>query len=156
MIRLLAILLLGPVLAACSLTDIRLTPKVDFANAQMARAKIECDAAYPPSQGSFLAHAQCINAAQNWVLRPLMPYPDLLALAQTNREALAIRVDRGELSPGAYYRLTMAEDTPLRVQDATLHGPLSRAGSPNIYYAPVDQPQSAACSPVYSFDDCAR
>lgn len=154
--RIAAIMAILLSLTGCeAIRDVQLFPKVSQANAQMARAKIACDAQFPPQIGNYLPHAKCIDAAQNWVIRPLMPYPDLLARSQTNREALAAQVDRGLLDPGALGRLTDPEDAPVTLADTTLNGPLSRSiGS--TYYAPLPQKISGTCSSGYSFTDCSN
>ena len=144
------------VLAGCGfIRDVQLTPEVSRANAQMAAAKIDCDAKFPPAPGHYLAHSRCVDAAQNWVLRPLMPYPDLLNLQQSNREALAARVDRGDLDPGEFARLSGPEDAQLTLAAATLKGPLTR-WIPPAYYAPPAYPFSARCTPEYGFTDCRQ
>lgn len=141
-------------IAGCDIIrDARLYPQVSTANAQMAAAKIDCDAKFRPVRGTYLAHAKCIDAAQNWIIRPLTAYPDLLARSHYAREALAAQVDAGDISPADLPRLTSPEDAPLTVAAASLRGPLSRYAPPD-YYAPPATVESGACVSGNSFSDC--
>jgi hypothetical protein len=141
-------------LGGCNLIDgAILWPQVEHANSQMAEAKADCDNKFPPMQGSFLAHAQCIDAAQDWIIRPLAPYPDLLARSQNTRERLAAKVDKGELDPADYARLTEPEDSPLTVNASTRRGPLDRKVHQN-YIALPPQRESNGCTSGYGFSGC--
>lgn len=141
-------------LSGCHMiNDAILFPRVEQANRQMAAAKIDCDAKFPPMIGSYAAHARCINAAQNWVIRPLSPYPDLLAQGQTARLRLSEQVDRGQLDPGDLARLAAPEDAPLTIDASTRRGPLSRQiGS--TYYALPEQIRNSGCSTRYGYSAC--
>ena len=111
--------------------------------------------AFRPPSANYLPHAKCIDAAQNWTIRPLLPYPDLLARQQTAREAMAAQVDRGMMDPGTMNRLAAPEDQPLTLASTTLDGPLSRQVGATTY-APITQPVSGDCSPTYGFNDCSQ
>ena len=57
-----------------------------------------CDEKVPSGNPkTTVARAQCINAAIG-ILRPLVPYPDLLDLTQAHLLAAAERVEKGQLT----------------------------------------------------------
>ncbi len=73
------------------------------AQAQQQAGIADCEAKYPPATTKqFTERAQCINAAVA-IIRPFVPFPDLLDQDMANRMLLAEKVQQG--------RMTVAEAT---------------------------------------------
>ena len=79
------------------------SPEADIAHAQQRylAAKGSCVATYPKS---FVLQADCRTQAANSYIRPYYRYGDLMTRAQDQRRALAVKVDRHEMSRSAYER----------------------------------------------------
>ncbi len=57
-------------------------------------AREACNREYPPRIGSYLPHADCVNAAVERYALPTARYPDLIRLQEEVRTALSDKVDR--------------------------------------------------------------
>jgi hypothetical protein len=68
------------------------------AKARTQTALADCEAKYPQGSKQPVEKAQCMNAAFN-ILRPFVPYPDLMDQDMANRALLAEKVQQGKLSP---------------------------------------------------------
>jgi hypothetical protein len=67
------------------------------AKAQQEAAMAECIAKYPPGGKQYIEKAQCQNNAMN-ILRPFMPYPDLLDQDMASRMAIAEKLQQGKFT----------------------------------------------------------
>jgi hypothetical protein len=93
-----ALPVLGFAVVGCSVS-----PEADIADAQQRylAAKAKCVATYPKS---LELQSDCRTQAANTYVRPYYRYGDLMTSAQDQRRALAVKVDRRELSRSAYDR----------------------------------------------------
>jgi hypothetical protein len=57
-----------------------------------------CDVNFPPAAKKYMDHAKCVNDAVN-VIRPFVPYPDLLDQDNANRMLMAERLQQGKMTP---------------------------------------------------------
>jgi hypothetical protein len=85
-------------LAACNIPSFMPEPDLgtpippgDFAGAVRACA--------PPRVGGYLAHAQCVNTAEDNYRLPYSPYGDLIRLHQQLRLKFAAAIDNGAIPP---------------------------------------------------------
>lgn len=82
-------------LAGCGLArDIEANKKFQ---ADMAALKSESAAC--PSKATLRLQVECVNAAENQFLRPYVAHQDLLNLGQTNRLAVAGKLERRQITP---------------------------------------------------------
>jgi hypothetical protein len=89
---------LGLAVVGCSVS-----PEADIADAQQRylAAKAKCVTAYPKL---LVLQSDCRTQAANTYIRPYYRYGDLMTRAQEQRRALAVKVDRHEMSRAAYDR----------------------------------------------------
>ncbi len=91
--RWLAAVSLSAVTAGCAVLPFG-QPTGDLRSARLA-----CNAQYPERVGSYLPHAQCVNAAIETYAMPTAPYPDLIRLQADLRAHFSEKIDRREITP---------------------------------------------------------
>jgi hypothetical protein len=88
-------------LAACAIPPIEgpspIPPQI--ARADLQSARLACNETYPPRIGSYVAHANCVNAAIERFAVPSARYPDLLRLQEEARVQISARIDGRAISP---------------------------------------------------------
>ena len=89
----LAIAVMCVSLAACAV------PLFPSPPGDLAADRRACDQSYPRGVGSYLPHAQCVNAAIERDAIPFARYPDLVRLQEQLRVKYSAQIDRGALSP---------------------------------------------------------
>jgi hypothetical protein len=89
----------GIFVAGCGLVrQAELQKQREELTAQSNAAAATCDAQFPKgNQSTVLARIQCLNQAIE-ILRPIMPYPDLLDNFMATRLAIAERVQQKQIS----------------------------------------------------------
>jgi hypothetical protein len=99
--RMLLIGLMAGGLAACNIPSFMPEPDLgtpippgDFAGSVRA-----CESSAPRRVGDYLAHAQCVNTAEDNYRLPYSPYGDLIRLHQQLRLKLATEIDSGAIAP---------------------------------------------------------
>jgi hypothetical protein len=108
--RILLIGLMAGGLAACTIPSFMPEPDLGtpIPPGDLASAVGACA---PPRAGLYLAHAQCVNTAEDNYRLPYSPYGDLIRLHQQLRLKFAAAIDSGALPPGVGERkLTEIDD----------------------------------------------
>jgi uncharacterized iron-regulated membrane protein len=120
--------------------------------AEFDRAVAECKAAIPARIGDYARRAECVNAASE----RLTPRNDMTApLFRATRLNLAIKVDRGEMSPEDA-QLRMAEIVFDARQRATRTDAADRASRAAVLNAIGNtMPRTAQCNTVGGFTSCS-
>lgn len=90
-----AIFLLAVALSACGLGRQRAEREAAFAESRAASQA--CMARYPDTPKDAIAGAACLNEAEK-IVRPYMPFPDLLDLRLAGRQEIAERYAAGRIS----------------------------------------------------------
>jgi hypothetical protein len=84
--------LLCGLLAACTTRHAAAPP------GDLQDARLSCNRQYPQQIGSYLPHAQCVNAAVETYAVPTARYPDLVRLQEEARSKLSQAVDQHQIS----------------------------------------------------------
>ena len=80
-------------------------------------AREACNRVYPRRVGSYLPHAQCVNAAVERYALPTASHPDLIRLQEGVRAALSDKVDRRQISVSAGERRMAKADRLVAVAE---------------------------------------
>ena len=67
------------------------------AKAQSDAAMADCESKFPQGGKQYVERAQCINAGVA-IMRPFVPFPDLLDQDMANRAAMAERLQQGKIT----------------------------------------------------------
>jgi hypothetical protein len=97
--RVIVAVLVSLTVASCGLARQReLQAQMEGLKAKAVAAYQQCDLTYPPGNAkAAVARAKCQNDAFA-IIRPIMPYQDLIDLLSASRIAIAERVQNGELT----------------------------------------------------------
>jgi hypothetical protein len=97
--RALAVGLLCSGLAACSVPSPWTIPVLPGGPGDLAADRAACNKSFPPQQGNYLPHAQCVNAAVERDAIPYSRHPDIVRLQEQLRVKYSTLIDRGAITP---------------------------------------------------------
>jgi hypothetical protein len=84
----------------------------------LAADREACNKQFPPHIGTYLPHAQCVNAAIEHDSIPFARYPDLVRLQEQLRVKYSTMIDSGTLSPAAAeHKMRVADE----IVEAAVH-----------------------------------
>ncbi|MBR0712170.1 hypothetical protein [Bradyrhizobium liaoningense] len=98
MMRHAVVVLLFSLLAGCGGTRLALQSESEDSSVNLAETLADCRNAFPDQSAQAVARADCIVKATELLVRPGLPFPELLDRENALRKALAVQVAAGKVS----------------------------------------------------------